>query len=152
MLAKELEDYLRQNIPMIDYSQLSIEHLDSKKCILKMPFIPQNKNHVGSMYFGSILIGTEVSASALAFYYLKQDGVNSTVVFKDVAGNFIKRAEADTYFICTDSKVISDAIKEAALTKKRVNKTVSVIGVTDPNNLDDKVSDFKITVSVKDRV
>jgi|SRR6185437_15103742 len=151
MLIKEFEDFLRQNVPMIDYSQLSIEHLDRKKCIIKMPFIPQNKNHVNSMYFGSILIGTEVSAGILAFYHLKQDKQNSTVVFKDVAGNFLRRSEADTYFICNDSKAIADAIKEAAITKERVNVTVNVIGVTDLNKLDEKVSDFKITVSVKNK-
>ncbi len=151
MLTKEFEDFLRQNVPMIEYSQLSIEHLDNEKCIIKMPFIPQNKNHVNSMYFGSILIGTEVSAGVLAFYYLKQNDHNSTVVFKDVAGNFLKRAEADTYFICNDSKLIADAIKKAAATKERVNVTVNVIGVTDLNKPDEKVSDFKITVSVKNK-
>ncbi|MCC2625441.1 MAG: aromatic compounds catabolism [Burkholderiales bacterium] len=151
MLAKEFEDFLRQNVPMIEYSQLSVEHLDNEKCIIKMPFIPQNKNHVNSMYFGSILIGTEVSAGVLAFYYLKQDNHNSTVVFKDVAGNFIKRSETDTYFICNDSKLIADAIKKAAKTHERVNVTVNVIGVTDLSKPDEMISDFKITVSVKNK-
>lgn len=152
MIIKEFEDFLRQNVPMIDYSGLNIEYLDHEKCIIKMPFIPQNKNHVNSMYFGSILIGTEVSAGVLAFYHLKCDKQNSTVVFKDVCGSFLKRAEADTYFICSDSAAISEAIKEATRTKQRVNVTVNVIGVTNLNDLNEKVSDFKITVSVKNKL
>lgn len=149
MPIKEFEDFLKQNVPMIDFSQLNIVHLDYDKCIIKVPFITQNKNHLNSMYFGSIIIGTEVAAGVLAAYQLKHDNLDSGIIFKDVAGNFIKRSEADTYFICSDSQVISDGIKEAAKTKERVNITVNVIGVNDLNNLEDKVSEFKITVSIK---
>jgi len=149
MQIKEFEDFLRQNVPMIDFSGLSIVHLDYDKCIVKMPFTPQNKNHIQSMYLGSIIIGTEVSAGILTAYYLRSGNHDLSIVFKNIAGDFIKRAESDTYFICTDSQLISDAIKQAATTKERLNVTVNVIGVTDLNKMDYKISDFKITVSIK---
>lgn len=149
MPIQEFENFLRQNVPMIDYSQLNIEQLDNNKCIIKMPFIKQNKNHLQSMYFGSILIGTEVSAGILAAYLLKLSGQNSNIIFKNVAGDFIRRAEADTYFICCDSEKIIDAINKARDTMERVNITVNVIGVTDLDKPDEKVSDFNITVSIK---
>lgn len=151
MLIKEFEDFLKQNVPMIDFSHLNIVHLDYDKCIVKMPFIAQNKNHLQSMYLGSIVIGTEVSAGILAAYQLRHDKHDSSIIFKNIAGDFIRRAESDTYFICTDSRLISNGIKKAAITKERLNIKVNVIGVTDLNNMDDKVSDFTITISIKIR-
>jgi len=149
MLIKEFEDFLRQHIPMIDFSQLTIEYLKDDKCIVKMPFIPQNKNHLQSMYFGAILIGTEVAAGILTLYHIKAGNDNSTLVLKDIAGDFLRRAEGDVYFICEDSQAIANAVDETARTKKRVNATVRVFGVMDLNKPDEKISDFNITVSVK---
>lgn len=149
MLIKKFEDFLKQNIPMINDSQLSITKLDDRQCIIKMPFIRQNKNHVGSMYFGAITIGTEVAAGILAFNYLDKYNLEPLLVFKDISGGFLRRAESDTYFICSDYQAISAALKELTETQQRINVTVSVIGVTDLTKLDEKISDFKITISIK---
>ncbi len=150
MSIREYEKFFEQ-VPMIIFSQLSIVSLDDKACIVKMPFIAENKNHLNSMYFGSIMIGTEVPAGILGLYHIKKMQQDSTVVFKDIAGGFLKRAESDVYFVCEDSEAIIAAVKETAETKARVNVTLTVIGVTDLTNRDEKVSEFKITLSVKSR-
>lgn len=149
MSIKKYEDFIKQNVPMINYSQLSITQLDDKCCIIKMPFIPQNKNHVNSMYFGAITIGTEVAAGILAYHYLDMNNLAPLLVFKDIAGSFLRRAESDTYFICNDFQAISSGIKDLISTQSRVNVTVGVIGVSDLSKPDEKVSDFKITISIK---
>src|SRR3989338_10743411 len=149
MQMQAYEEFLRKNVPMIDFSQLSIERLDNNQCIVKMPFISQNKNHVQSMYFGSMLIGTEAAAGILALFHLEQAKQGPVLVFKDISGDFLKRAEADTYFICKDSEIIMNAVKESVETKQRVNAKLHVIGVLDVNNLDEKVSDFYLTISIK---
>lgn len=149
MSIERYEQFLKQNVPMIEYSKLSIVHLDDQKCIIKMPFISQNKNHVNSMYFGSIAIGTEVAAGILGLHYLERYNLMPLLVFKDISGSFLRRSESDTYFICNDYHSIAQAVKDLIESKGRVNVSVNVIGVTDLNNLDEKISDFKITISIK---
>jgi len=149
MQRSQYEQFLKQNVPMIDFTQLNIMQIDESKCIIKVPFTPQNKNHVNSMYFGAITIGTEVSAGILAYHYLDLYGLEPLLVFKDISGDFLRRAEGDVYFICEDAQIISAAIKEMIETKGRINVTAKVIGVTDLGKLDEKISDFKITISIK---
>lgn len=148
-LIKEYEAFLQHNVPMIAFSELEVAKIDQEQCIIKMPFIGKNKNHVQSMYLGSLTIGAEVSAGILAFHLIKMMGINSTVVFKDFQASFLRLAKKDVYFICNDVETVKRSLKETATTKERVNFGVKVIGVEDLNNVAEPVAVFDITASVK---
>ncbi|MFN7096333.1 MAG: YiiD C-terminal domain-containing protein [Gammaproteobacteria bacterium] len=148
-LIKEYEAFLQQNVPMIAYSELSIAKIDQEQCIVKMPFIDKNKNHVQSMYLGSLTIGAEVSAGILTFNMIKMMGINSTVVFKESKATFLRLAHQDVYFICSEVQKIKESLQQAQETKQRVNFNLPVIAVEDLNKLDEQVAVFEFTTSVK---
>ncbi len=148
-LIKEYETFLQHHVPMIAFSELEIIKIDQEQCIVKIPFIDKNKNHVQSMYLGALTIGAEVSAGILAFHMIKVMGINSTVVFKDFQASFLRLAKKDVYFICSDIQIVKDSLQETNKTKQRVNFGVNVIAVEDLNNLDERVAEFNITTSVK---
>ena len=148
LTIKDFEHFLNTNVPMIEYSGMSIIELNEKNSIVKMPFLAQNMNHVHSMYLGSLIIGAEVSGGGLAFYHINHKNINSTVVFKDLKANFIRRAESDIYFICADSQIITDNIAIAVQKKERVNFSVKVVATANMEKLD-PVAEFEFTVSIK---
>jgi hypothetical protein len=149
MQITDYEKFLRDNVPMIDFSGLSIVDINEAQCVVKMPFAAQNKNHVQSMYLGSLVIGAEVSAGILAFHLIHANKVNSTVVFKSFNGSFLKLVKGDAYFICKDAAIIRNGLKEASTTQQRVNVMVRVIAVEDLNNLSEPVATFEMAVSMK---
>lgn len=148
-LIKEYEAFLQQNVPMIAFSELSIVKIDETQCVIKMPFIDKNKNHVQSMYLGALTIGAEVSAGILTFHMIKTLDIISTVVFKDFQASFLRLAKKDVYFICSDIEKVKASLVETNQTKQRVNFGVQVIAVEDLNHLDEPVATFNITASVK---
>ncbi len=149
MTLADYEAFLRNNVPMIKFSGLSLETVDEQQCIVKMPFIAENKNHVQSMYLGSLVIGAEVSAGILAFHLIHTHQINSTVVFKNFSGAFLKLALNDVYFICADASAINAALDEIQTTGKRVNVDVNVIAVEDRHNTTEPIATFTMTVSMK---
>lgn len=146
--AKKLETFLHKSVPMIKYANISLEEITEEFAIAKIPFTEQNKNHVNSVYFGSLAIGADVAAGGLAFYHIESKCLDSTVVFKDFNANFIKRAEGDTYFICKDKDIIESSIREMLLTKKRVNFPLTVIATTNLKTYE-PVAEFILTTSIK---
>lgn len=146
--AKELEAFLHENVPMIKYSNISLEEITEECAVAKIPFVEQNKNHVNSVYFGSLAIGADVAAGGLAFYHIESKEINSTVVFKDFTANFIKRAEGDTYFICRDKEIIEAGIAEMLKTKKRINFPLKVIATMNLQTCE-PVAEFILTTSIK---
>ncbi len=148
LTIEEFENFLKTNVPMIEYSGMSILKLDEDQSVIKMPFISQNMNHVQSMYFASLAIGADAAAGVLALYNLNIKNVNSTVVFKDFKANFIRRANSDVFFICKDREIINDSINLATEKRERVNFPVRVVATQDLNKID-PVAEFKLTVSIK---
>jgi len=148
-LIQELEDYLKQKVPMIDYAGLVIVTLNMDQSIVKICLTPQNKNHLNSMYFGSLAIGADAAGGLLPLYQIKQQKINSTVVFKDFKANFIRRPESDVYFVCNEGVKVHQALMETVATKQRINFPVNVVAVLDPKDLSEPVATFILTVSVK---
>lgn len=147
-VAKKIELFLHDSVPMIKYSNISLEEINDDRAIAKIPFTEQNKNHVNSVYFGSLAIGADVAAGGLAFYHIDSKHIDSTVVFKDFKANFIKRAEGDVYFICKDRDIIEQSINEMLLTKKRINFSLFVVATTCLDTCD-PVAEFELTTSIK---
>lgn len=148
-LTTKYEKFLRQNIPMLDFSKLEVAKIDDTQCIIKLPFIPENKNHLQSMYLGSQVMAGEVSAGLMTHHLINKLKINSGVVIKDLQVNFLRLAKSDIYFVFNDIGIVTKSLQETQKTKERVNFSIKVIGVEDLNNLAEPVSSFMITISVK---
>ena len=146
--TKYMDEFLKTNVPMIEYSNLQVITINENQCIVMIPFTHKTKNHVNSMYFGALAIGAEVSAGLIPFYQLKSNNINSTVLFKNFTANFLKRPEEDVYFVCNEGETVSQAIEKAINTKERVNFDVGVVAVLDYNKLENPVATFTLTISI----
>lgn len=91
-------------VPLIWYCRPKILEMDEQKVIVKIPLKRRTKNHLNSMYFGTLAVGADVAGGFLAIAKAEQYGKKVSLAFKAVEGQFLKRPEADVIFSCTDGK------------------------------------------------
>ena len=71
-----------------------------------------------------------------------------SLVFKDFQAEFLKRAEGDVDFCCSQGREIVQLVGQAAATNERVERQIEVIA-TVPSLSDEPVARFKLTLSLK---
>lgn len=133
-------------IPMIAYVKPKILALDEEQIKVRIKLRRRTKNHLSSMYFGSLAVGADVAAGLHAFYFAELAGEKISFAFKSVNGDFLKRATTDVVFISKDGLVVKETFKEAMKTKERINRKVNV-EVMDANQ--EIVAKFVLEISVK---
>jgi acyl-coenzyme A thioesterase PaaI-like protein len=144
-----LRTFAWTKISMIYWTGAKIIDISDERCVVRMPFRRRNRNHLGSLYFGVLMVGADVSGGLLAFRMAHASGHKVSFAFKDAQAKFLKRAEGDTVFRCDDGAAISKALEKTFHTGERINQTVSVTATTPSKFGDEPVATFELTLSVK---
>lgn len=138
-------------VPMLLYVGVSIVAISPAQMIVRIRLRRKTKNHLGSMYFGALCAGTDCAAGAFAMHLIKQQPKHVSLVFKDFSAEFLKRAEGDVDFCCTQGKEIAELVAQAVASDERVERQLDVIA-TVPSLSDEVVARFKLTLSLKKRL
>ncbi len=138
-------------IPMIYYTKPTVLELNEQRCVIKIPFIRKNQNHLGSMYFGVLSVGADLAGGIIAMKIIQKSRKKISLLFKNINGDFISRVEEDAYFICEDGGAISKAVHEAIETKERVNIPVTINVKTSLNEDSEPLAKFVLTLSLKEK-
>ena len=126
-----------------------VEHTDERLEII-IPLRFRTKNHLGSMYFGVLAVGADVTGGFLAMDPIMESGRKVALVFKDFKADFLKRPEGDVHFYCDDGLEIRKLVKRAIETGGRHNFTM-LIEARVPSVSMDIVARFRLTLSLKDK-
>lgn len=149
-LLKKLQWRLRLlgwfKIPMIGFLNPRLLHVDDEAVKLKIRLSRRSKNHLGSMYFGALSVGADVAAGLLVFYFAERLNAKISFVFKGLKAEFLKRAESDVVFECTEGILIMETVLASKESGERKNETINVIAY-DSNG--DEVARFEMIISVK---
>lgn len=135
-------------IPMIAFVRPKLMLLDDERSQVRIKLKRKTKNHLKSMYFGSLAVGADIAAGLHVFYFAEESGVRVSFAFKAVKAEFLKRATSDVYFNSNEGQLVKKVFDEAMLTKERVNQWIKV----EAKNTDDEivaVFDMEISVKVK---
>jgi acyl-coenzyme A thioesterase PaaI-like protein len=137
-----------RHIPLLFFLSPSIVALDSRRVVVKVPLNWRTKNHLGSMYFGSLCTGADCAVAVLALRIL---GSRRTVVpiFKDMRVEFLKRAEADVHFACEDGEEIRSLLARAETTGERGSVLLRVVATVPEKLREEPVARFEMTLSAK---
>lgn len=133
-------------IPMIGYVRPRLLGIDENNVLVRIRLRRRTKNHLKSMYFGALAVGADVTAGLHAFYFCDELNVRPSFAFKGMKAEFIKRAETDVEFSCTEGQVIREQVLKAIQTNERQNHWVKVTA-KDLNG--DIVALFEMEISVK---
>ena len=126
-----------------------IEHTD-EKIEIKIPLRRRTKNHLGSMYFGVLAVGADITGGFLAMDPIQESGRKIALIFKDFKADFLKRPEGDVHFICNDGAAIKELVDKAANSTERFNYKLNIAAVV-PSISSEVVAKFELTLSLKDK-
>ena len=137
-------------VPMIWYCRPKvIEHTD-EKIEIKIPLKRKTKNHLGSMYFGVLAVGADITGGFLAMDPIQESGRKINLIFKDFKADFLKRPEGDVHFTCNDGPAVKELVDRVSKSSDRHNFKLS-IEATVPSISSEVVAKFELTLSLKDK-
>ena len=138
-------------VRLIHYCRPKIVDVNAEGVTLFMPLDRRTRNHVRSMYIGAMVVGVDMVTGFTALLKIRESKRNVILIFKDLKANFLKRAEGDIHYICSEGKAIAAAVEETIITGDRVNLPVPVIATVPDKFGDEPVAEFIITLSMKEK-
>jgi acyl-coenzyme A thioesterase PaaI-like protein len=136
-------------IPLIYYVGARIIEATPEHTVLRIPLNRRTKNHLGSMYFGALAIGADVTGAWVAFLLLRDSKQKVSIVFKDLKAEFLMRPEGDVHFTCRDVQAIEACFAATIADGERKNLPVEVIATVPSKTGDKPVAKFLMTLSAK---
>ncbi len=133
-------------IPMIGFIRPKIVKLDDEQVEVCLKLKRRTKNHLNSMYFGALLVGSDIAGGIHTFYIAQKLGLKVSFAFKSVEAHFEKRAETNTTFVCTEGIKVKEAMLESLNTNSRINEMIHVQALNEQKEV---VARFDLVVSVR---
>ena len=127
----------------------TIVEVNATRCEVIIPLNWRTRNHLRSMYVGTLCIGADVSGGLISFFLATEQKAKISFVFKDLKAEFLKRAEDDVHFSCDEGPNIVALVERALASGEREETTVNVIARVPKKLGDEAVGRFAMTLSVK---
>lgn len=135
-------------VPLIFWVSPSVVKLDDSECIVKIPLNRRTKNHLNSMYFGVLATGADLAGGLVAMKEITESKKKVALSFKDFHAEFLKRAEGDVHFVCTEIPQVKKFVKDVIESGERMNFPVHIEAIV-PSIGPDPVANFILTLSLK---
>ena len=136
-------------IPLIWWVKPVVLSVSTEKTEIKIALTRRTRNHLKSMYFGTLAIGADLSGGLLCIKLLRDAGVRASFVFKDMEAKFLKRADGDVHFVSTSGKAVAEMVKKVSTSTERHECPVEIHALVPSKYGDDPVATFRLTLSVK---
>ena len=137
-------------IPLLWFCRPKIIQINNESVEIKIPLKRKTKNHLGSMYFGALSVGADITGGFLAMICIKESKRKVALIFKDFKADFLKRAEGDVHFICNDGRAISELVEKTINSGNRESMRVNIDAIV-PSLSQDLVAKFELTLSLKEK-
>ncbi len=137
-------------VPMIWYCRPTVMEQSEESLAVKIPLRYKTKNHLGSMYFGVLAVGADVTGGFLAMTPIMKSKRKIALVFKDFHADFLRRPEEDVIFKCHDGLDVKALVKKCIESGERENYTLTIEAFELSNQIE-VVARFKLTLSIKDK-
>lgn len=98
-------------LPLGWLAGVKIISMDSERCVAQLQTAWRNRNPFGSMYFGSLQLGAEVSMGFPVLAILNDCPKNVSVLIMQSRSVFHKRGRGKVSFVCENLQMFSRALK-----------------------------------------
>lgn len=136
-------------VPVLLFLGPRVLELDDDGCAVEIPLGWRSRNHVGSMYFGALLAGADITAGMNAFRAIRDGHPKVVPLFKDAKAEFLKRADGDVVFRSRDGRRVAQAVRQADDTGERFTLPVEVVATVPKKYGDEPVARFTLGLSVR---
>jgi hypothetical protein len=141
-----------RNVFLLWFIKPSIVDINDQRCVVRVPLNWRTRRHdIRAMYLGTLCMGADIAGGLIAFNLVKRSKARVSFVFKDITGEFMKRAEGDVHFTCNDGAMINDLVSRALKSGEREEATVAIVATVPKKLGDEPVARFGLTLSVKKR-
>lgn len=139
-----------QNVFLLWIIRPKILELTKDRCVVRVPlnWITRRRD-IHAMYLGTLCMGADVAAGLISFTLMRERSERVVFIFKDLKGEFLKRAEGAVVFTNNDGPVIQELLRRALETGERQEATVHVTATVPDKMGDEPVAKFELTLSVK---
>ncbi|HEY0372213.1 MAG TPA: DUF4442 domain-containing protein [Thermoanaerobaculia bacterium] len=139
-----------QNVFLLWLVRPKIVELSADRCVVRIPlnWITRRRD-IRAMYLGTLCMGADVAAGLIAFHLVAEKKVRVNFIFKDIRGEFLKRAEGAVLFTNNDGALVQDLVRRALETGERQEATVHVTATVPEKLGEEPVAKFELTLSVK---
>jgi acyl-coenzyme A thioesterase PaaI-like protein len=136
-------------VPLIHYVRPTVVRLNDEEAVVKIPLGYRTRNHLKSMYFGTLAVGADCAGGLLAFHLIRKGRAKISIVFKSFRADFHKRPTGDVHFTCRDGGKIIKQIRETLKTGKRTNHPIHIVATTPKVSGSEPVATFELVLSMK---
>jgi len=141
-----------RNVFLLRFVKPWILELTDDRCEVVIPLTWRTRRRdIHAMYLGVLVMGADVAGGLIAFNLIMRTKRPVSFLFKDVQGEFFKRAEDDVHFVCEDGSLIRDLVGRAMATGERQQETVHITATVPTKLGSEPVAKFALTLSVKPR-
>ncbi len=141
-----------RNVFLLWFVHPSIVELNEDRCEVVIPLNWRTRRRdIAAMYLGVLVMGADVAGGLIAFNLIGRSKERVSFLFKDVTGEFLKRAEDDVHFVCEDGGAIRALMQLAKTSGERQQATVRVVATVPSKLGSEPVARFALTLSVKYR-
>jgi acyl-coenzyme A thioesterase PaaI-like protein len=136
-------------IPLLLYVRPSVVALSNERAVIKIPLRRRTRNHLRSMYFGALAIGADCAGGIMAMQEIQKSPHRISLIFKTLTAEFVKRAEGDVFFTCSEGKDIAALVAAAEQSPDRIEMPVHVTATVPSRLGDEPVAAFTLLLSLK---
>jgi len=141
-----------RNVFLLWLVRPKIVEVNERRCEMIVPLNWRTRRRdIHAMYLGTLCMGADIAGGLIAFQIMMQSKEKLSFVFKDIRGEFLKRAEDDVHFLCEDGAIIQEMVARARQSGERAETTVRVVARVPKKLGDEPVALFELTLSVKKR-
>jgi hypothetical protein len=136
-------------VPLLFSVRPRVLRLDGEACVVRIPLKRWTKNHLGSMYFGSLAIGADCVVGLLGLHLVRERGGDVVLAFKDFQAEFLKRPEGHVLFVCEEGRAMGAFVDRVLASPERQNESFQAYAVVEGST--EPVARFALTLSLKRR-
>ena len=137
-------------VPLIWWCRPKVINHSDERLEVKIPLRFRTKNHLGSMYFGALSVGADITGGFLAMICIQESKRKVALIFKDFKADFLRRAEGDVHFKCNEGLEISNLVKKTIESGNRESMVVHIDAMV-PSISEEVVAKFELTLSLKEK-
>ncbi|ASQ44950.1 hotdog family protein [Legionella clemsonensis] len=149
-LKKYLLENLEKNSPLIAFCQPKIDFITEKACQVRLPLNEHTKSHIGSMGFGALAVGADLTGGLLAWFHIQAMTNNFDFCFAAAEIKFLKKPTSEVIFCCRDGELISAGL-QSLQAKQKINIPLNIIATTESALFEKRVAIFNLNLSIKNR-
>lgn len=140
------------NVFFLWLTRPQIIELSDDRCVVRIPLNWRTRRRdIHAMYLGTLCMGADVAAGLIAFRLVQSRKERVSFIFKDIRGEFLKRAEGAVVFTNNDGPLIQELLRRTLESGEREEATVNVVATVPDKLGDEPVAKFQLTLSLKRR-